>query len=94
MGARVKTIMGWFYRFELEQNRDAWSRSPRHGGLQAWQRRVKMATWLAAAWDMISSDAPFLRAAFVSTGFLIALDGTENNMIKIPGVPDYDFTTP
>jgi len=53
-----------------------------------------MATWLAAAWNMISSDAPFLRAAFVSTGFLITLDGTEYNMIKIPGVPAYDFTTP
>ena len=92
VGARLKQIMGLFYHLEVEAHRDSWCMPPGLGGLQAWQRRARMATWLAAAWTMVKDDAPFFRSAFVSTGFLIALDGSENNMIKLNGVPDYDFT--
>lgn len=91
VGARVKTIMGWLYHAELEEYRDLWSLPPDLGGLQCWQRRVKMATWLAVAWSIVRADAPFLRAAFVSTGFLTAKDGSEDYKIKIPTVPDYSI---
>ena len=61
------------------------------GGLAAWQRRVKMATWVAGAWVILREDTSFLRASFVSTGFLVALDGSEDHKIRIPGVPQYNF---
>jgi hypothetical protein len=53
-----------------------------------------MAQWTAAAWLTISEKHNFLRQAFVSTGFLLAKDGSENGLAKVPGLPDYDFTTP
>jgi hypothetical protein len=91
VGQRIKQLMGQFYRAELRANRNSWCMPPGLGGLHAWQRRGKMALWLAASWVVIREDAPFLRAAFVSTGFLIAKDGSENFLIKIPS-PGYDFT--
>ena len=84
--------MGLFYHLEVDDHRDSWCMPPGLGGLQTWQRRVRMATWLATAWTMIKDDAPFFRKAFVSTGFLIALDGSENKMIKLNGLPNYDFS--
>ncbi len=46
---------------------------------------MKMADWVAAAWAIAREDleSDFLRAAFVSTGFLVAKDGSENHRIKI-----------
>ena len=44
------------------------------------------------AWEVLKQKPEFLRAAFVSTGWLLAKDGSENGLVKIPGVPDYDFT--
>ena len=44
---------------------------------------MKMAHWVAAAWAIVREEADFLRAAFVSTGFLVAKDGSENHLIKI-----------
>jgi hypothetical protein len=90
-GARIKTMMGWLYHLELEADRDRWTQPPGEGGLHAWERRVKMAKWLAVTWSMVKDDSAFFRSAFVSTGFLIALDGSENSLIKVPGFPDYDF---
>ena len=92
VGARIKQIMGWLYNIELEQHRDRWSLPAARGGLHAWERRVKMATWLAVAWSVVRCDSAFLRKAFISTGFLIAKNGSEDHLIKIPGVSDYDFT--
>jgi hypothetical protein len=42
----------------------------------------------------LGKETDFLRKSFVSTGFLIAKDGSENGQIVVPGVPDYDFTSP
>jgi hypothetical protein len=64
----LKTIMGWYYKQDCEANRDAWCLPPGLGGLHQWQRRVKMAMWLAAAWTILREKAAFLRQSFVSTG--------------------------
>ena len=52
---------------------------------------MKMATWAAAAWQVLKQRSAFLRSAFVSTGWLLAKDGSENALVEVPGVPDYDF---
>ena len=88
----LKHIISGFYHQDLEDNLDHWCNPVGQGGLEAWQRRVKMATWVAVAWTLLREDAAFLRSSFVSTGWLIAQDGSENHLPKIPGVPNYDFT--
>jgi len=89
VGVRLKNIIAAFYAQELEDNRMEWC-DPEHG-LQAWERRVRMATWAAKAWELVQGEKHLLRQAFVSTGFLIAKNGQEKNLIKIAGAPDYDF---
>jgi hypothetical protein len=68
VGMNLKTIMGWYYKQDSEASRDAWCLPPGLGGLHQWQRRVKMAMWLAAAWTILREKAAFLRQSFVSTG--------------------------
>jgi len=77
--------MGVFYKDEFSSN------VAEFGTLTASDRRMKMATWAAGAWAILRQESSFLRQAFVSTGFLIAKDGSESHLIQIPGVPDYDF---
>jgi hypothetical protein len=92
VGARLKRIISQFYHDDLERSIDSWCMPAGLGGLSASQRRMYMAQWVAAAWHVIREDADFLRNAFVSTGFLIAKDGSENNKIKLAGITNYDFT--
>jgi len=82
------------YKAEMEENDAAWSNPPSHGGLQDWQKRVKLVLWLCTAWERMRKDHSFIKSTFVSTGWLIARDGSENHLIKIPGFPSYDFTQP
>ena len=63
-------------------------------GLTASERRILLATWLGASWQMMRADSEFIRQAFVSTGFLIRKDGSENHLIKVKGISTYDFTNP
>jgi hypothetical protein len=94
VGARLKKYISVLYHHGLENNRTHWCNPPDQGGLQAWERRVLMAKWTVAAWVALSEEPDFLRKSFVSTGFLIAKDGSENLDIVVPGVPDYDFSSP
>jgi hypothetical protein len=71
----------------LEENHEAWCNPVT--GLEPWERRTKIAVWTAAAWANLRVHADFLRQAFVSTGFLIAKDGSEDDLIKIPGIENY-----
>ena len=87
VGQRLKTLMATFYKQDFADNREAWVNNT----LSASQRRMKMALWAAAAWKILRSEEAFFRSAFVSTGFLVALDGSEMNLIKIKGVQNYDF---
>ena len=84
VGKALKDIMAIFYHKELEENREQWCGN----GLSRSERRMKMAVWAAAAWGVVAQNAAFLRSSFVSTGFLIAKDGSEDGLIKIP---DYSF---
>jgi hypothetical protein len=49
--------------------------------LSAWEIRVRLAVWTAA----------FLRSTFTETGCLIAMNGSQNKLIKIKGDPNDDF---
>ena len=94
VGNELKRIISVFYHEELSANMDTWCGDGSE--FTTSYRRMKMATctWAAAAWEILKRRSDFLKASFVSTGWLLAKDGSENNLVKIPGVPDYDFRAP
>jgi DNA-directed RNA polymerase subunit N (RpoN/RPB10) len=56
------------------------------GCKSAMQRRMLMASWLSAAWkDLTDKFSHMIRSAFVHTGFLLALDGSEDGLIDLQG---------
>ena len=52
-----------------------------------------MAEWLATSWKNFFKNGGQQRVvkAFQKTALLIAHDGSENHLVKIQGVPDYNF---
>ena len=91
VGARLKQKMATYYHAELDKNFVDWCKSLQEGGLHTWERRVLIAKWLAEAWEAIKTDSDFIKAVFVSTGFLLAAYGSDDKLVKIKGIPDYSF---
>jgi len=89
VGALLKYYISQYYTMDFEQNHEAWCNTAT--GLEAYERRIRIAVWTAAAWARLRVNSEFLRKAFVSTGFLIAKDGSEDNLIKIKGVDNYNY---
>jgi len=87
--AELKRIMSLFYKHELGKNRAAWCDLDK--GLSESERRIKMAQWAAYAWLIVQQKTDFLRSAFVSTGFLVAADRSEDHLIKMTGLDNYTF---
>lgn len=91
IGAFFKKTMSGFYHSSLERNRDEWCNPVGHGGLSASQRRIHMAIWAAATWAILREKTEFIRKSFISTGFLVRKDRSEDSQIKVQGVENYDF---
>ena len=64
LGLQLKRMMGAFYDLEYKQNRGKWQKPARDGGLTASERRILLATWLGASWQMMRADSEYY-----STGF-------------------------
>ena len=90
VGAFFKTVMSTCFNEQFASNRDRWQLTASEGGLAS--ERMKMASWAAIAWEVLKRKPDLLRSAFVSTGFLIAKNGSEMNLIKLAGLENYDFT--
>jgi hypothetical protein len=91
IGAWMKHAMSYMYEEELEKNLERWE----DGGLSAAERRVYIANWVAVAWSTLSAKAEFIRKSFVSTGWLLAADGSENHLVDLRNWPEpYDFPRP
>ena len=86
VGNELKRIMSIFYHEELDANRQVWCGN--NSDFTRSYRRMKMATWAAAAWQVLKQRSAFLRSAFVSAGWMLAKDGSENALVEVPGVPD------
>jgi len=91
VGAELKRLMSEFYRHSIQSKatRAAWCDLDK--GLTASERRILMAQWAAFAWTQLRLRADFLRTAFVSTGFLVKADRSEDHLIRIDGFNNYDF---
>jgi hypothetical protein len=81
VGANMKHIISKLFWQAMEENHSEWNQN----GLPAWRLRVLMAEWTALAWHkVLKLKSEFLFKSFVSTGFCVAKDGSENHLIKIP----------
>lgn len=92
VGVHIQRHMAAAYRKEVLNNPENWIQmdtdeeveNPESGSAMA--RRMLMVTWLDAAWtDLIQNHKHLLSEAFVQTGFLLAKDGSEDDLIKLQG---------
>jgi hypothetical protein len=94
VGRFIQGHMGRAYQNAIERDPHIWradvaERDIEHAhSTSAMARRMLMAQWLSDAWtDLITNHKNLLSAAFVRTGFLLALDGSEDHLMKIQGWP-------
>ena len=62
--------------------------------LSAGDRRVLLAQWVSVAWESLTRDEYLIRQSFVQTGLLVARDGSENHLIKMAGIKNYEVPLP
>lgn len=93
IGRRIQNFMAARYQEELETNPHIWLASDGEdveiedtNSSSAMERRMLMAQWLSDAWsDLQTNGAKQLDAAFLQTGFLVALDGSQDHLIQLQG---------
>ena len=59
------------------------------GKITASQRRVLLSKWIGEAWESIDRDS--IVRGFKKLGISTALDGSEDDQINIPKLPDYQM---
>ena len=57
-------------------------------------RRIVTTKWVGNAWDKIKSQKDTIQHSFLKCGLTNALDGSENDLVKIQGIEDYTFPEP
>ena len=75
----MKQCMSHLYEYELQDN----LQMGQDGGLTASERRVYIVNWVSSAWEALKRKPDFIRKSFVSTGWLLAKDGSENHLVKL-----------
>ena len=94
VGRYIQNFMARRYQVELETNSHIWlsgggpddEEIEDSNGSSAMERRMLMATWLSEAWRHLqNTGAHLLDSAFLQTGFLVALDGSQDHLIQLQG---------
>ena len=84
VGQAIKLKIAKLYEADYAQNKDQWELGKTEGGLSDPAKRMLVAKWTSAAWrDISDNHHKLIRSAFVKTGFLIAMNGTENDKIEL-----------
>ena len=89
IGAALKTKIRLMYEHWIE----GWEAAG-EPKLSAGDRRLLLAQWVSVAWESLCRDKYLIRQSFVQTGFLVARDGSENHLIKMAGIENYDVPLP
>ena len=76
---------------EEGDNLERWTKAPKEGGLQAWEKRVLVSQWAGAAWDKLCATYDF-EASATRMGMLMTADGSDDDKICVQGVAEYSFT--
>ena len=94
VGRFIQQHMGQSYQAAIEKDPHIWradvaERDIEHAhSTSAMARRMLMAQWLSDAWtELITNHKGMLLSAFIRTGFLLALDGSEDHLMEIQGWP-------
>lgn len=92
VGRFIQAHMAELYRKEVEANPHIWIASSAGQDLEdvechsAMARRILLAKWFAKAWrELTSKHQELLVKAFIRTGFLLAKDGSEDDLMQIQG---------
>jgi hypothetical protein len=90
IGRFIQNHMGASYRDAVERAPEIWISAtedlddPNCRGAMA--RRMLMAQWLADAWtELTTNHSHMIDAAFVKTGFKLAMDGSDDHKVQIQG---------
>ena len=84
VGQAIKLKIAKRYDADYARDKDRWELPKDSGGLTASAKRMMVAKWASEAWSEICAHHhTLLRSAFVKTGFLVAKDGSENNLIEL-----------
>ena len=87
-GRQVKVEVG--KEFEEWPEDDDNLRLWEHGKLKEYEKRILITKFVGAAWEKICSRPDFSTDIyFQKTGCLLTLDGSEDHLINIEGMPDY-----
>ena len=71
---------------EVDENLEQWE----NGTVSAADKRILITKWLANAWEEIFTNPRYNpRAYFERTGCLLTIDCSEDALVKLKGVPDY-----
>ena len=71
---------------EDEENLTLWE----HGHLSASQKRILITKFVGSAWEKtISRTNTSTDIYFQRTGCLLTLDGSEDHLVKVEGIPEY-----
>lgn len=88
LGRNLKVIIQAIFEewLELEDNLDKWE----HGKIAAFEKRILITQFVGEAWERMFQPGKYNSTSyFEKTGCLLTLDGSEDDKVKIDGLPDY-----
>ena len=59
------------------------------GDIKVAERRILLTQWVANAWSHVCSKKGMIQQSYKKCGLNNALDGSENGLVNIEGLPDY-----
>ncbi len=91
MAQNIKQRIKGFFDDAYEADVDKWDE-----GLSSGEKRMLVASWASRAWSEFCAEmASQIRESFVKTGYLVAKDGSEMELIQMQGWKSewgiYDF---
>ena len=95
VGLTLKRKMQVEWKLELRMNYNYWTQGdPSMHGKHTLYRRILMVRWCFNAWRAVQGMPQLLLSAFVKTGFLSKMDGSDKHLLEVKGVADYDPDDP
>ena len=89
IGALIKNKIHDKYEAAYQENAGRWNLPSSFGGMSDPDRRMMLAQWASEAWaDVCANHQHAITHAFVSTGFLLAKDGSEDHLIRLTDAKD------
>ena len=92
VGAALKAKIRVRYITHLRRNFRRWRQPSAQGGFSESEKRMLLSAFTEEAYlDLKLQNKHLLRQCFVSTGWLIANDRSEDKLVQVPGVANYRF---